>query len=86
MRTPPELLMSAAVTGRARLRDSEHDVLDVLGQRERQRLEVADDLVDVFDDTGNGLVLVDDAVDAERPTAAPRSDDSSMRRIELPSV
>ena len=50
-----------------RLRDVQHDVFDVFGQRQRQRLEVADDLMDVFDDTRNGLVLVDDAVDAECP-------------------
>jgi len=49
----------------------EDNVLDVFRQRERQRLEVANDLVDVFDDARNCLVLVDDPVDAEGPHRRP---------------
>ena len=54
---------------------------------QRERLEVADDLVHVLDDAGDRLVLVH----ARRRcgsahTAEPRSDESSMRRIALPSV
>ena len=52
-------------------------------ERERQRLEVADDLVDVFDDAGDGLVLVHDAVDAEAPHggAAQRREQHATHRV-----
>ena len=36
-------------------------------ERERQRLEVANDLVNVFHHTGNRLLLMHHAVDAEAP-------------------
>ena len=53
------------------------------GERERERLEIADDLVDVFDDAGNRLVLVNDAVDAERPDrrAAERRQQHAPHRV-----
>ena len=43
------------------------DVLDIFRKREGQRLEIADDLVDVFDDTRDRLVLVQHTVDADSP-------------------
>ena len=57
--------------------------LDVVGERQRQRLEVADDLVDVFDDARDGLVLVHDAVDAEAPhgRAAERRQQHATHRV-----
>ena len=76
--------MSAAVTAPASdLRDAQHDVLDVVGERQRERLEVADDLVDVFDDARDRLVLVHDAVDAERPDgrAAQRRQQHAPHRV-----
>ena len=84
MRTPPTALMSPAVTAPAsRLADVQHDLFDVVRQRQRERLEVADDLVDVFDDAGDGLVLVHDAVDAERPhgRAAERRQQHATHRV-----
>ena len=61
----------------------QHDVFDVVRQRQRERLEVADDLVDVFDDTRDRLVLVHDAVDAERPhgRAAERRQQHAPHRV-----
>ena len=49
------------------LGDAEDRLFDVVGEAERQLLQVADDLVHVFDDTGDGLMLMHDAVDAEAP-------------------
>src|SRR6185436_17614399 len=53
------------------------------GQREGQRLEIANDLVDIFDDTRNCLVLVNDAVDAECPyrCAAERREEHAAHRV-----
>src|SRR6185503_10757688 len=53
------------------LGDAKNRLLDVVRQRERQRLEIPDDLVNVLDNAGNGLVLVDDAVDPEAPDGGP---------------
>ncbi len=47
--------------------DVQDGILDVIREGERERLQVADDLVHVFDDTGNGLMLVHHAVDAHAP-------------------
>jgi hypothetical protein len=52
------------------LRDAQDRLIDVVGQREDERLEVGDNLVDVFGDAGDRLVLVHDAVDAEAPDGA----------------
>ena len=49
------------------LLDAQQRVLEAVLETQRQRLQVADDLVHVLDDAGDGLVLVHDAVDAERP-------------------
>ena len=84
MRTPPERVdVGRGDRAGCRLRDVKDDVLDVFGKRERQRLEVANDLVDVFDDTRNRLVLVHDAVDAERPhgRAAERRQQHAPHRV-----
>src|SRR5205085_7519427 len=48
-------------------RYAQHDILDTFVEGKRQRLEVADDLMDVFDDARDGLVLVEHAIDAETP-------------------
>src|SRR5206468_2385426 len=61
-------------------RDTEHRFLDVIGKREREILEVADNLMDVFHDTGNRLVLMHDAVDAETPNSG-----TAQRRQQHPS-
>ena len=67
----PRAAGSLDIGGRDRpgfaLRNAQHRLLDVVGQGERQRFEVADDLVDVLHDTRNRLVLVYDAVDPEAP-------------------
>ena len=65
------------------LRDVQHGVFDVVRQDQRQRLEVADDLVDVFDDARDRLVLVHDAVDAEPPhrRAAQRREQHAAHRV-----
>jgi hypothetical protein len=47
--------------------DVEDGVFDVVNQRQRQRLEVADDLVHIFDDTRDGLMLVHDTINAHTP-------------------
>ena len=47
--------------------DAENGILDVVGERQRQVLEVADDLVDVFRNASDRLVFVEHAVDAEAP-------------------
>ena len=76
--------MSRACTGPAlRHADAKHGLLDVVGERQRERLEVADDLVDVFDDARDGLVLVHDAVDAEAPDggAAERRQQHAAHRV-----
>src|SRR5207237_8106909 len=52
--------------GRA-LGDAQHGVLDALVERQRQRLEVADDLMNILDDARDGLVLVEHSIDAESP-------------------
>jgi hypothetical protein len=52
---------------RLALRDPQDRLFDVIGERQRQCFEIADDLMDVFNDARNGLVLVDDTVDAEAP-------------------
>src|SRR4051794_36647640 len=49
------------------LRNAKDGVLDALVQRQRERLEIADDLVDVFNDARDRLVLVKNAIDAEAP-------------------
>ncbi len=61
----------------------QNDVLDVVREDERQRLEVADDLVHVLDDARDGLVLVHHAVDAERPHggAAERREQHATHRV-----
>jgi hypothetical protein len=68
---------------RLRLADAEHHVLHVLREGERQRLEVADDLVHVLDHARDRLVLVDHAVDAERPhgRAAQRREQHAPHRV-----
>jgi hypothetical protein len=68
---------------RFRLADAEHRLLDVVRHRKRERLEVADDLVDVLDDAGDRLVLVDHAVDAEAPhrRAAQRGEQHPPHRV-----
>ena len=65
------------------LGDAEDRVLDVFVERQRERLEVADDLVNVFDDARDGLVLVHDAVDAESPDrrAAQRREQHAPHRV-----
>ena len=65
----------------------EDDLFHVVVDGHDERLEVLDDLVDILDDALNRLVLVHDAIDAERPNRGdPRSEDSRTRRTELPSV
>ena len=61
----------------------QHGALDVFGERQRQRLQVADDLVHVFDDAGDRLVLVHDAVDPDAPhgRAAQRRQQHATHRI-----
>ena len=36
-------------------------------ERQSERLQVADDLMDILDDAGDGLMLVEYAIDAESP-------------------
>ena len=48
-------------------RDAQHGALDVVRQGKRERLEIADDLMDVLDHAGDRLVFVHDAVDADAP-------------------
>jgi hypothetical protein len=52
-------------------RNAKNCVLDALVQRKRECLEIADDLVDVFDDARNRLVLVKNTIDAEAPNRGP---------------
>ena len=53
MRTPDTALTSPAVTGPGAVAlDVQHRALDVFGERQRERLQVADDLVHVLDDPG----------------------------------
>ena len=52
---------------RLALGNTQDGLFDIVRERERQILEIADDLVNVLDDARNGLVLVDDAIDAKAP-------------------
>src|SRR5258708_30397010 len=48
-----------------RLRHPKDGLFDIVGKAQGERLQVADDLMDVFHDAGDGLMLMDDAVDSE---------------------
>src|SRR6185437_15481917 len=52
---------------RSGLGDADDGCLRRIVETQDERLEVRDDLMDVFHDTRNGLVLVYDTVDAESP-------------------
>jgi hypothetical protein len=49
------------------LLDAKYSLVDIVRQRQHQRLQVADDLMHILDDTRDGLMLVENAIDAERP-------------------
>ena len=66
--------------------DVQNRILDIFRQDKRQRLEPLDNLMHVFEHPLHGLMLVHDAVEPEAPDSAPRSEESSSRRSELPSV
>src|SRR5690606_9784711 len=63
------------VAGRDRpcltLLDAQDRLVDALVHRQRERLEVPDDLVHVLDDAADGLMFVQHAVDAEGPHGRP---------------
>ena len=63
--------------------DVQHRFVHVRGEHERQLLEALDDLVDVLHHAGNGLMLVDHAVQAERPHggAAQRREQHAPQRV-----
>ena len=63
--------------------DVEHRLVHVGGDHQRQLLQPLDDLVDVLDDSRDGLVLVHHAVQAERPDrrAAQRGQQHSPERV-----
>src|SRR5690606_32336291 len=52
---------------RAAAAQADDGLFDIVVQSELERLQVADDLVNIFHDAGNRLVLVEHAVQAERP-------------------
>jgi len=70
---------------RARLLDLEAEdrLLDVGVERQNEGLEVPDDLMDILDDAGDGLVLMQDAVDPEAPDggAAERGEQHPAQRV-----
>ena len=49
------------------LLDPQQRVLETVIETECESLEVANDLMDILDDAGNRLMLVDDAIDPKRP-------------------
>ena len=67
----------------SRLRDAEHRLLDIIGERQRERLEITDNLVDVFHDAADGLVLMHHAINTERPHggAAQRRQEQSTHGV-----
>jgi len=67
----------------ARLHDAEHGLLDIVRERQRERLEITDDLVHVFHDAADGLVLMHHAVDTKRPHGGPaeRRQEQSAHRV-----
>ena len=74
----------AGVDGsRLAMLDMEHRLVDVGRDDEGELLQPLDDLVHVFDDARNGLVLVHHAVQAERPhrRAAERGEQHASQRV-----
>ena len=63
--------------------DAQHRLVRVGREHERELFEALDDLVHVLDDTRNGLVLVDHAVQAERPHGGPtqRGQEHAAQRV-----
>jgi hypothetical protein len=63
--------------------EAQHGLVHFGSEDERELLQALNDLVDVFDDARNGLVLVHDAVDAECPDGGPaqRREQQTAQRI-----
>ena len=49
----------------------EDGLVDIVVERDHQRLQILNNLVDVFDDALNGLMLVNHAIDTEGPDGRP---------------
>ena len=80
---PADLNVGGRHGAGARLDDAEHGLLDIVGERQRERLEITDDLVHVFHDAADGLVLMHHAVDSKRPHggAPERRQEQSAHRV-----
>ena len=61
------LNVSGCDGARTRFGDAQHGLLDIVRQGQGERLEISDDLVHVFNHATDGLMLMEDAVDAKRP-------------------
>ena len=83
IRTPGESWMSREDGPFAFPTDAQQGLVLVLVEHQGQRLEPLNDLVDIFQDGGHGLVLVDDAVHPEGPHrgAAQRGQQQPPKRV-----